>query len=142
MTDYGILARRGEHAEREACRLIGAVLDGVSTIHAPARGALDGLPADLSDVGGMAELVMEIIRTHKVCTAAEVAEVALSRGVDACAIGLGSFLCECMDSPSFQAAHAVESICNFVAYCEQLRALERLQARAWAGKRIPELKTA
>ena len=139
MHDFGQMACRGAHAERELCRLIGAVLDGVSTIHAPARGALDGLPADLSDVGGMAELVMEIIRTHKVYTAAEVAEVALSRGVDACAIGLGSFLAECMDTPAFQPTQAVESVVNFSLYCNQIRSLERLQTAAWTGKRIPEL---
>ena len=139
MRDDLEMARRGAHAARELCRLIGAVLDGVKSIHAPARGALGGLPADLSDIRGLPELAMEIIRQDHVYTAEGIALAAMKRGLDICDLRFGSFMAECMDSPSFQAAHAVESICNFVVYCEQIRAVEKLRTRAWLGKRCPEL---
>ena len=142
MKDYLQLATRGAHAESEMCRLIGAILDGMPRIHRPAIDAIPLLPSDLSDIGALPELVLEIIRSTGVTEASAVATVAMDRGIDVCAIGLGSFLATCMDSPSFQPLAAVESINNFALYCAQLRAVERLEIRAWAGKRLPELKTA
>ncbi len=136
-----MLARRGAHAEGEACRLIGAMLTTDDRLSVPAIAALAGLPADLSDIGGLPELVLEIIRRDRIYTAEGVAEFAQVRGVNIADLRLGSFLAECMDSPAFQPEQAVESIVNFSLYCSQLRAVERLQARAWQGKRIPELTT-
>ena len=142
MTDPAMLARRGAHAEGELCRLIGAILSGDVRLNIPAIAALRGLPADLSDIGGLPQLAAEIMRADRVHTADGIVMGAMKRGLDAAALRLGSFLCECMDAPSCQPENAVQSAVNFTVYCEQLRAVERLQDRAWAGRRIPELLTA
>jgi hypothetical protein len=139
MTDHLEMARRGAHAARELCRLLGAALTADDRLKLPALAAMPGLPADMSDIGGLPQLAVEIMRAEQVYSAEGVAAAAMARGLNIAALRLGSFLCECMDSPAFQPQDAVQSVCNFAVYCEQLRAVERLTAQAWAGKRIPQL---
>jgi hypothetical protein len=141
MTDPAMLARRGAHAEGELCRLIGAILSEDACLTLPAIAALPRLPVDLSDIGGLPQLAVEIMRADGVHTADGIVLAAMKRRLDVTTLRLGSFLCECMDTPSFQPENAAQSVVNFTVYCEQLRAVERLQDRAWAGRRIPELLT-
>ncbi len=130
------MCRRGEHAEAEACRLIGAVLTADERVSVPALAVLCLLPADLSDIGGLPELALEIIRRDRVNTAEGVVLSAMARGLDVCGLGLGSFLAGSMDNPSCQPDEAVQSVVNFSTYCEQIRAAERLRTWAWQGKKL------
>jgi hypothetical protein len=137
MKDYAQLATRAAHAEREACRLIGAALDTLPSIRVPARAALALLPPDLSDIGGRPQLVLEVLRRHPDKETPEaIMEFAVRVGVDIAGIGLGGFLVECVDSPAFQPEQAVQSICNFTRYCSQLRAVEVMETKAWQGRNL------